>query len=130
LGIFCAFCAVVCLGLAVFFAARFTQIGIQMQNLDPEKRPKKSNTLQIIRYGLIVNLTGILLSILGAEALSGIVLLKVITVPPGIYNVDPSRIANPADMLIIQANTNTIAAHFTGLVSTLWLLDRLSKYSK
>jgi hypothetical protein len=131
LAIFCAFCAVVFLGFSIFFALRFSQLGVRMENLDAESRPKKSSTLQVIKYGLIVNLTGIFLSILGAEALSGIVLLKVITVPQSIgINIDPNRLVNPADLLIIQANTNTIAAHFAGLVSTLWLLDRISKFSK
>ncbi|MGL5804925.1 MAG: DUF3611 family protein [Xenococcaceae cyanobacterium] len=131
LAIFCAFCAVIFLGFALFFSLRFSQIGNKMQNLDADSRPKKASTLQVIKYGLIVNLTGIFLSILGAEALSGIVLLKVITVPQSIgINIDPNKLVNPADLLIIQANTNTIAAHFAGLVSTLWLLDRISKYSK
>lgn len=128
LGIFCAFCAVVCLGLSIFFAFRFSQMGNQMESRNPENRPEKRSTLQVIRYGLIVNLTGILLSILGAEALAGIVLLKTLTLPQSAFtNVDPSRFVNSADLLIIQANTNTIAAHFSGLVSTLWLLNRISK---
>jgi uncharacterized membrane protein YidH (DUF202 family) len=127
LGIFCAFCAVVCLGLSIFFAFRFSQMGNQMESRNPENRPEKRSTLQVIRYGLIVNLTGILLSILGAEALAGIVLLKTLNNPQGAINLDPSRLVNPADLLIIQANTNTIAAHFSGLVTTLWLLNRISK---
>jgi uncharacterized membrane protein YidH (DUF202 family) len=127
LGIFCAFCAVVCLGLSIFFAFRFSQMGNQMESRNPENRPEKRSTLQVIRYGLIVNLTGIFLSILGAEALAGIVLLKTLNNPQGAINLDPSRLVNPADLLIIQANTNTIAAHFSGLVSTLWLLNRISK---
>jgi uncharacterized membrane protein YidH (DUF202 family) len=127
LGIFCAFCAVVCLGLSIFFAFRFSQMGNQMESRNPENRPEKRSTLQVIRYGLIVNLTGIFLSILGAEALAGIVLLKTLNNPQGAINLDPSRLVNPADLLIIQANTNTIAAHFSGLVTTLWLLNRISK---
>jgi hypothetical protein len=127
LGIFCAFCAVVCLGLSIFFAFRFSQMGDKMESRNPENRPEKRSTLQVIRYGLIVNLTGILLSILGAEALAGIVLLKTLNNPQGAINLDPSRLVNPADLLIIQANTNTIAAHFSGLVTTLWLLNRISK---
>jgi uncharacterized membrane protein YidH (DUF202 family) len=127
LGIFCAFCAVVCLGLSIFFAFRFSQMGNQMESRNPENRPEKRSTIQVIRYGLIVNLTGIFLSILGAEALAGIVLLKTLNNPQGAINLDPSRLVNPADLLIIQANTNTIAAHFSGLVSTLWLLNRISK---
>ncbi|BAU65950.1 hypothetical protein STA3757_33490 [Stanieria sp. NIES-3757] len=128
LGIFCAFCGVILLAVGIFFSFRYIQIANKMQSVDPARRPKKSDTLTIIRYGLIVNLVGMLLAILGAEALSGIVLLKVITVPQSIgINVDPNRLVNAADLLIIQANTNTIAAHFTGIVTSLILLNRITK---
>ncbi|AFZ34781.1 hypothetical protein Sta7437_1211 [Stanieria cyanosphaera PCC 7437] len=128
LGIFCAFCGVILLAVGIFFSFRYIQIANKMQSADPARRPKKADTLTIIRYGLIVNLVGMLLSILGAEALSGIVLLKVITVPQSIgINVDPNRLVNAADLLIVQANTNTIAAHFTGIVTSLILLNRITK---
>jgi hypothetical protein len=128
LAIFCAFCGVILLAVGIIFSFRYIQIANKMHSVDPARRPKKGDTLKIIRYGLIVNLVGMLFSILGAEALSGIVLLKVITVPQSIgINVDPNRLVNAADLLIIQANTNTIAAHFASIVTSLVLLDRITK---
>ena len=127
LGIFCAFCGVILLGLAVIFSFRCTQIARKIQIAEPAKRPTKAGTLKIIRYGLAVNLVGMLLAILGAEALSGIVLLKTLTLPQVTLGSDPDRFVTSVDLLIVQANTNTIAAHFAGIVSSLLLLDRITK---
>lgn len=128
LGIFCAFCAVLLLGLGVIFSFRYIQIAKKIQSTDPAKRPTKASTLKLIRYGLIVNLVGMLLSILGAEALSGIVLLKTLSIPGGgILTSDPDKLVTSVDLLIVQANTNTIAAHFTGIVTSLILLERITK---
>ena len=127
LGIFCAFCGVALLGLAVVFSFRYIQIARKIQSSDPVKRPKKTSTLKLIRYGLIVNLVGMLLSILGAEALAGIVLVKTLSLPQVTLGSDPNRFVNSVDLLIVQANTNTIAAHFTGIVTSLILLDRITK---
>ena len=127
LGIFCAFCGVILLGLGVIFSFRYIQIARKIQIAEPAKRPKKASTLKLIRYGLIVNLVGMLLSILGAEALSGIVLLKTLSLPQVTLGSDPDRFVNSVDLLIVQANTNTIAAHFTGIVASLVLLDRITK---
>ena len=127
LGIFCAFCGVILVGLAVIFSFRYIQIARKIQSADPGKRPTKASTLKLIRYGLIVNLVGMLLSILGAEALSGIVLVKVLTLPQVTLGSDPNRFVNSVDLLIVQANTNTIAAHFAGIVASLVLLDRITK---
>ena len=127
LGIFCAFCGVILLGLGVVFSFRYIQIARKIQSADPAKRPKKAGTLKLIRYGLIVNLVGMLLSILGAEALAGIVLVKILSLPQVTLGSDPDRFVNSVDLLIVQANTNTIAAHFTGIVASLILLDRITK---
>lgn len=127
LGIFCAFCGVILLGLGVIFSFRYIQIAKKIQTANLAKRPTKAGTLKLMRYGLIINLVGMLVSILGAEALSGIVLLKTLSLPQVTLGADPDRFVNSVDLLIVQANTNTIAAHFAGIVTSLVLLDRITK---
>lgn len=128
IGIICAFVGVVLIGAGIYFSWRYIRIANLMQVSDSSSRPRKADTIQVIRYGLIVNLTGMFFAILGAEALAGIVLVKSLNVPQGGFvNQDFSKLVNSVDLLIVQANTNTIAAHFAGIVSTLWLLDRISK---
>ena len=125
--IFCAFCGLIMLGMAIFFSIRYTRMARQLQSSDPALRPKRTETLRLIRIGLIVNLVGMLMAILGAAAIAGIVLLKSLTIPQGTLAYNPKQFVNSIDLLIIQANTNGIMAHFAGIVITLWLLDRITR---
>lgn len=126
-GILCAFLSIIMLSIAVFgFYFRYKKIAKQIENPEPKLRPKKSDTIQLIKIGLILNLVGILLAILGAEALVGLALGKSLTLAPQLIGPDPKNYVNSLDLLIIQANTNTITAHFAGIVSSLLLLDRIS----
>lgn len=67
-----------------------------------------------------------LFAIIGAETLVGIGLAKSLTLAPQLISPNPQQFVNSLDLLIIQANTNTIAAHFAGIVTSLILLERVS----
>lgn len=125
-GIFCAFIAIILLVSALVISFRYGKIGRRIQNADPAMRPKKSETIQLIRIGLILNLVGMLFSILGAETLVGLALAKLLTLSPQLIGSNPQQYVNSLDLLIIQANTNTITAHFAGIVTALILLNRIS----
>ncbi|AFZ48748.1 hypothetical protein Cyast_2806 [Cyanobacterium stanieri PCC 7202] len=125
-GIFCAFVAIVFLSAALVIAYRYGKIGKRVENRDPAMRPKKSDTLNLIRVGLILNLIGMLLAIFGAQTLVGLALAKLLNLAPQLITSDPQQFVNSLDMLIIQANTNTIAAHFAGIATSLVLLNRIS----
>jgi hypothetical protein len=73
-----------------------------------------------------LNLGGILLAILGAEALVGLALGKSLSLAPQLIGSNPQNFVNSLDLLIIQANTNTITAHFAGIVTSLLLLNKIS----
>ncbi len=129
-GLFCAACGLIALALGIYFAFRYSTIAKMLQNPDPALRPKRSDTLQVIRFGLIVNLVGMLFTILGAQSIVGIVLAKSLSVPQGAIattGTTASQLVKSLDLLIVQANTNTILAHFTGIASSLWLLNRITK---
>jgi hypothetical protein len=132
-GILCAFGGVILLAVGIIFTVRYGRMAKEMVSADASRRPKKSETLQLIRTGLVVNLVGMFLSILGAEALAGIVLLKILTLPQGSVafgTQNLSQFVNPVDLIIVQANTNSIMAHFAGIACSLWLLQRLSNLSR
>ena len=127
-GLFSAACGLVALAIAIYFAFRYTVIAKQLRNPDTKNRPEKKETLRVIKIGLIVNLTGMLLTIVGAEAIVGIVLDKSLKIPSsGLSTIDPSKLVSSIDLLVIQANINTIFAHFSGIVSSLFLLNRISR---
>jgi hypothetical protein len=132
-GILCAFGGVILLAAGIIFALRYGRMAKAMVSADASRRPKKSETLQLIRTGLIMNLGGMFLSILGAQALAGIVLLKILTLPQGSVafgTQNLSQFVNPVDLIIVQANTNSIMAHFAGIATSLWLLQRLTNLSR
>ena len=130
LGIFFAVIAVIVLGASIFWAFRYTRISIQLQSSNPNNRPRKADTVQLLRLGLSINLVGLLVGLIGAQAIVGALVAKSLTLPQagvGVYQVDPSRIIRPLDIFVVQANTNTVAAHFAGLLGSLWLLNRVNR---
>ncbi|MEA5471005.1 DUF3611 family protein [Spirulina sp. 06S082] len=128
LGVFCAVLGLIALGISIYYSFRYMAIAQMLQNPNTSQRPNRADTVKVIRAGLVVNLIGMLLTIIGAEANVGLVLAKSLANPPGaIANVDPQKLVNSIDLLVIQANANTIAAHFSGIVSSLLLLNRITK---
>ena len=108
LGVFFAISGLVALGVGIFISFR---------------------TVQVVRLGLIVHLVGILLTLVGAQAIVGVLLTKALTsTQPGVITqLDPSRVIQPLDIFVVQANTNTVSAHFAGLIGSIWLLNRITK---
>ena len=74
-------------------------------------------------------MAGILLTLLGAQAIIGTFTARVISQPQLAFYPQQGNqsIISGLEMLVIQANTNTVTAHFAGLVASLWLLNRINK---
>ena len=125
--LFCAACGLICLVVGIYFSFKYGKIAERFEKKNTT-RPKKSNTLKLIQIGLITSLIGMFLTIIGAEAIAGIVLSKILAFGQGeVLATSNKEFVNPLDLLIVQANINVIAAHFAGLVSSLWLLHRITK---
>lgn len=127
LGIFFALCGLAILGGSIYWAFRYTRIARQLQSLNANTRPRKTDTIQVLRLGLLVNLGGMLLTLFGAYAIVGTLAAKSISQPQTIALSDTSRLISSLDMFAVQANINTIAGHFVGIVATLWLIDRVNR---
>ncbi|NEU74099.1 DUF3611 family protein [Hassallia byssoidea VB512170] len=130
LGIFFAVAAVINLAGSIFWAFRYTRIARQLQSSNPNNRPRKAETMVLLRTGLIVNLVGLILALVGAEAIVGALLAKALTLPQqgsGLLQINPSQIISALDIVVVQANTQTLVAHFIGLMGTIWLLNRVTK---
>lgn len=127
-GIFFALCGLVTLGVGAYFAFRYTRIASELRASISAGRPSKARTLDTIRLGLIVNMVGMLLTILGAFATIGSILAKSFSQFQGALTaIDPGRFVQPADLFVVQANTNTIAAHFVVIAASLWLFNRVNR---
>jgi hypothetical protein len=125
--IFCAAGGVLALGVSVVLFYRYRKIAQLIQDPESGQHPKKGDTLQTIKFGIMANLTGMFLSIIGAEAFVGLVLGKVLALPQGAAVYNTAQLVQPIDLFIILANTHTIASHFAGIIIALWLLNQLNR---
>ena len=127
-GTFLAICGLVTLGVGIYLAFRYTRLGAQLLSANPNNRPRKSETVQVLRLGVMVNLVGILLTLLGAQAIVGTLAARAITQTQFIFSPQGNQpFISGLDMFVVQANTNTVMAHFGGLIASLWLLNRINK---
>lgn len=127
-GIFLAICGLVALGVSIYLAFRYTRIARDMQSTNPNNRPRKSQTIQVLRLGLLINLAGMLVTLIGAQATVGTLVLKAISQPQGAVILERGQqLISGLDMLAVQANTNTVLAHFAGIICSLWLLQQVTR---
>lgn len=128
-GVFFAICGLIVLGYSVYRSFGFTRLSRQLRSPANTVRPKKADTIKNVQMALMSNLLGMLLTLIGAEAISGTLLAKSLAQPQALFGaaVDFSRFIQPLDIFVVLANTHATVAHFVGIVGTLWLLDRIHK---
>jgi hypothetical protein len=129
--IFCATGGVIALVISIILYFRYKKIAHLINLPSATDRPHKKTTMRMIKLGLITNLAGMFLSIMGAEAYVGLLLGKLSNITPGVIaNTGNANLPTASDLLLVLANTHTIFCHFLGIVIALWLLDRLNVYNK
>ncbi|NJK28152.1 MAG: DUF3611 family protein [Coleofasciculaceae cyanobacterium SM2_3_26] len=129
-GIFFAICGLVMLLFSVYWSFRYVRFSKQLASPIGSDRPKKADALQMLRRGVLSNLIGMGLSLLGAEAITGILFVKALLSPlsqGGLVATDPSRLIQPLDIFVVLANTHTVFAHFIGASISLWLLSAVTR---
>jgi amino acid transporter len=128
-GVFFAFFGLVLLYAGVYWAFSYIRLSRRLQAVDPKNRPKPRDATQALRIGLTINLIGMLLTLLGAQAIVGSLLAKSLSQPQGtaIFAERFTQFVQPLDIFIVQANTNTVLAHFIGVVASLWLIRAMSR---
>jgi hypothetical protein len=116
------------LGFNMYWALfRYVPISKRLAD-DPRIRPKKSETIQVLRIGLLASLIGTLIALLGAEAIVGLLAAKAFSQGAGGFvNVDPTKFIQPLDVLVVQASINVILAQFVAISAALWLLNKMSR---
>ncbi|CAB9508402.1 Protein of unknown function (DUF3611) [Seminavis robusta] len=100
-------------------------------------RVQAANMLRrAIKVGISLNLIGMFLTLLGAEQTVGVLAIKVMTQRPwnsagGMGMMEYGL--QPLDILVVQANTNSLLSHFASLVCFLYLnryVDKLDPPSE
>lgn len=128
IGVVVTVAGILVLGFNMYWALfRYVPIGRKLAG-NPAARPRKSETLQILRMGLQASVVGIFVSLLGAQATVGLLAAKAFNQGVGgLVTVDPSRFIQPLDILVVQASVNVILAQFFGISAALWLLNKMTR---
>jgi hypothetical protein len=104
---------------------------------DVNTRPRKADTVKLIQMGVLINVVGLGLGLLGTQGLALSLLLKSLSLinPFALAQVMNSGqtmkeiTVQPTEMLEVLANAQSILAHFIGLFFSLWLLNGIAKQS-
>ena len=127
IGLLLAVLGLLVLFAGAFWAFRYTRFSRRLKILDAQTRPRPGSLVQALRIGLIINLVGMLFSIFGAQAIVGSLVGKSAAQGFAVFSGGSLNFITPLDIFLVQANTNTIMAHFAGLVATLWLLQSMNR---
>lgn len=116
--------------IAVVFCFRHVRLAKKMlHNRIP--RPIVSQThLQLQRFlqlGTLLDVAGMMLGITGVGVSISVSVAKVVPQPPGIAITHPKRIIRAFDVFVLLANFGVICGHFTGMITSLWLLSRTGR---
>jgi hypothetical protein len=129
-GLLFAALGLVAVYLSAFWAFRYTQLGRRLRSRDIAKRPSPKDALQALRLGTVVSMVGMLITLFGSQALIGSLLGKALAQPQGGTVFVPGNVSQYVeafDIFVVQANTNTLLAHFVSLSATLWLLRTVNR---
>lgn len=125
IGIFWAICGLIVLLPNLYFTFRWTRWARRLRQPNTSIHPSKAFVLQILRWGVMIGLVGLLLTIFGEGASLGVLLAKSIAQPQGVAIYDPVRIIRSVDIFVAMANFNSLTAHFLGTVGSLGLWNWL-----
>jgi len=104
--------------------------GFSKRLLRPDFDPTQLATQarRSLRLGITINLVGMAVTLLSAELTIGLLAAKALTQGlspvPGQFGMSIANAVQPIDLLILQANTNTLVSLFIGLCTSLWLRQR------
>jgi hypothetical protein len=126
-GLFLAVLGLLSLFAGAFWAFRYTRLSRKLKTPDAQARLKKGDAVQALNIGLLINLIGMALTVLGAQAIVGSLVAKSFAQGAGIFTGNFQRFINPLDIFLVQANTNTIMAHLIGLIATLLILRSVNR---
>ncbi|WP_008319129.1 DUF3611 family protein [Leptolyngbya sp. PCC 6406] len=130
-GLVLAVVGLVAVFVGAFWAFRYTRLARRLRSRDGAKRPKPRDAVQALKFGLFTGLGGMFVSLLGAEAIVGSLLAKALSQPQGAAvfgaGANVTQFVQPLDIFVVQANTNILLAHFSGIVCTLWLFRTVNR---
>jgi len=120
--------------LSIFWTWGGARLSRRVKRKNPSRVKTASMVRRLITVGSYLNIFGIIVTLIGAEQIIGLLVAKVLTMQGafpggGMSGVGGASLSSqtlqPIDILVVQANTNTIVSHFISLVSWLYLTRRV-----
>jgi hypothetical protein len=99
-------------------------------------RPSKGETARLIKRGVLADLVGVTLAVIGYQAMAGSLFVQASQQVPGFFGAQIQQAPGAAgrviglpitsiEMLSVLSNTQVLFAHLIGLWLSLWLLQRV-----
>jgi hypothetical protein len=103
-------------------------------------RPSRGETARLIKRGLLADLGGLTLAVVGYQAMAGSLFVQASQQVPGFFGAQIQQAPGSAgrvvglpitsiEMLSVLGNTQVLFAHLIGLWISLWLLQRIYRPS-
>ena len=132
IGFFFSGCGLVALYAGAYWAFRYIRMARRLRGRDEARRPKPKDAIRMLKLGLYISLVGMLLTLLGTEAIVGALVEKAFSQSAATFGVGGNfnrfaQLIQPFDIFVVLATTNIQLAHFVGLSSTLWVLNSISR---
>ena len=126
--LFCAVCGLICLVVGICITFRYGKMADKFAK-PLATPPKKSTTIKMVQIAIITSIVGTIITIVGGETITGIVLSKTLAFDPAkvFNNQSSTEFVNSLDVFIIQACFSVILAHCTGLISSLWIYNQIER---
>ena len=89
---------------------------------------QKSEVIKVFWRGLFINAVGSILTLLGIEFVVGTLIAKSLTQVEGMAIYNSTQLIEPLDLLVVQANVNTIVAQSIGILFAAWSIGRIGRH--
>lgn len=130
IGIFWAICGTIVLFGGIYLAFRLARLAPLLRHSNPKYHPSKGDISKLLRVSIAIGLVGLLLMMLGEGTMLGLLIAKAIAQPkPGaIY--DARELVRTVDLLAALPHILGIAAHYSAVLVSFWLLNWLQKITR
>jgi len=119
---------ILALYIGIYWAFSYIRFSRKLSSPDAQVRPTRSSAIQMLRFGVLVSLAGMLATLLGGFSIVGTLVGKsLFQVGAFAFTAQPTQFIQGADVFAVQANLIVLLAHFIALIGSLWLIQIMSR---
>ncbi|BBD62720.1 hypothetical protein NIES2109_55700 (plasmid) [Nostoc sp. HK-01] len=126
LGLLSTFGGISALGLGVYWTFHYTRIAQRLQVSEPGIYPSRKEVVRDLHIGITIHFVGVLLTLIATQVVVGALLVKVITLSPGMTIYQSRQLIEPLDIFVVQASILMNTALFIGIGCAFWLLKQIN----